>query len=318
MKCTRHLVVIASLFIWSCQSRQSDKEPVIVYHDKDTTSNYYLALHPQIEPKGLLVVLPGFSSLPADVLNETDLPAKSQSDGYLVVIPCLAERTFYTDSLSQDRLATLLQALSIKYNIPESRLILGGHSAGGNGALLYAERAFSEGQRDLMKPAAVFAVDPPMDMERLWQLFTYLDRINYNEVSSEEARYFLKRFQTELGGTPAEVPDRYRAISSFSRDAENGGGLQYLKDIPVRLYCDADLQWYIEERRLPVEYANVSDLSASIVQLLLLGNERAELINSPGKGHLTDGRRHPHAFSQLDANEFLIWANSLMRYGDNP
>lgn len=56
----------------------------------------------------------------------------------------------------------------------------------------------------------------------------------------------------------------------------------------------------------------MADLSALIVQLKLLGNKDAELITSLGKGYFADGRRHPHAFSQLDSDEFLEWVNKMI------
>jgi hypothetical protein len=61
-------------------------------------------------------------------------------------------------------------------------------------------------------------------------------------------------------------------ISAFYRDAPDGGNAKLLKSIPVRLYCDPDINWYIENRRTPIEHTNLADLTACIVQLKLLGN----------------------------------------------
>ena len=36
------------------------------------------------------------------------------------------------------------------------------------------------------------------------------------------------------------------------------------------------------------------------------------LITNIGKGYFPDGRRHPHAFSQLDSDEFLIWVDKYL------
>jgi hypothetical protein len=46
--------------------------------------------------------------------------------------------------------------------------------------------------------------------------------------------------------------------------------------------------------------------------LKLLGNNDAELVTNIGKGYSPDGRRHPHAFSQLNADEFLKWADNVL------
>jgi hypothetical protein len=307
-------VAIGVLALASCQHRSGKlPTPVSVYCSSDTSANYYMTLRPDSEPKGVLVILPGFSTTPSDFLAETDLPVVAQKDNYLVIIPYLDVNTFYTDSVSQERLRTLLLEVTAGHDILSGNLILGGHSAGGNGALLYTERALSDAAWEAVKPKAVFAVDPPLDMKRLWNMFSWLERIQFNATSSAEAGYFLNRFRTELGGTPYEVPDQYQRISSFYRDAIDGGAVRHLRDTPVRLYCDPDVQWYVNERRIPIELTNISDLSACIVQLRLMGNERAELMANPGRGIRPDGTRHPHAFSQLNPNEFLDWANELTR-----
>jgi hypothetical protein len=271
-----------------------------------------LALSPETRPKGLLVILPGFGTFPRQVLDETDLPVKAQNQGYCVVIPYLAAQTDCSDSLSQGRLIDLISEAIRKYSIPPNRLIIGGHSIGGNGALLYAERAFEGDNKKAIRPTLVFAVDSPLDMKRLWESFSYFKKINFSKTSVAEADYFLNRFRNTLGGSPSEKPEEYERISSFYRVAPNGGKARYLASVPMRLYCDPDIKWYIENRRTPIEHTNTADLSALIVQLKLLGNDHAELITSPGKGYLPDGRRHPHAFSQLDPDEFLDWVGKRL------
>jgi pimeloyl-ACP methyl ester carboxylesterase len=283
-----------------------------VFRTQDSTQNFYLALVPESTIKGLLVILPGFGGPPRDVLQETDLPVKARADGYLVIIPYLALVTNSSDSISQSRLTSLVPEVIKKYKVPTNKFIIGGHSLGGNGALLYTANAFKTDNVRIIKPRLVFGVDPPLDMKHLWESFKYFKKINFSETASNEADYFIKRFESELGGTPLERPNAYEKISSFYRDEQDGGNAKFLKSIPVRLYCDPDVNWYIENRRTPIERTNLADMTACIVQLRLLGNDAAELITNIGKGYFPDGRRHPHAFSQLDSDEFLIWVDKYL------
>lgn len=309
------ILIIASLIsIYSFGQTLTLSGQVVerVYRTSDTTQNFYLALVPEIQAKGLLVILPGFGTLPAQVFAETDLPTKARTAGYVVIIPYLAVETDCSDSLSQSRLTTLVPEVIEKYKTPKNRFIIGGHSIGGNGALLYAENAFRANNERVVKPNLVFGVDPPLDMKQLWENFVFYKKINFSQPAVDEADYFLERFKKQLGGSPSERPKAYEKISSFYRDAENGGNAKYLRSVPVRLYCDPDVNWYIENRRTPIERTNAADLTACIVQLKLLGNNDAELITNIGKGYFSDGRRHPHAFSQLDADEFLSWANKML------
>ncbi len=306
------VVLHGSLFSFGQKPTAFDPNVKTIYISNDTTQNFYLALEPEVNVKGLLVILAGFGGHPNEVLEETDLPEKARKDGYLVVIPYLSILSFYDDSLSQQRLTALIPEVINKYKIPNGRFIIGGHSAGGNGALLYAENAYRLNNKNVIKPNVVFGVDPPLDMKRLWNTFSYLDKIDFHKAATDESRYFLNRFRQQIGGTPSENPGQYEKISSFYRDAPNGGKIGYLKSVPIRLYCDPDIQWYIENRRESYEQLNASDLSACIVQLRLLGNNRAELITNIGKGYFPGGVRHPHGFSQLNADEFLLWANKVI------
>ncbi len=290
----------------------SGQEVERVFRTQDSTQNFYLALSPKSSIKGLLVILPGFGGGPSNVLQETDLPAKARMKGYLVVIPYLTVLTTYSDSISQNRLATLIPEVIKKYKVPNNDFIIGGHSIGGNGALLYAETAFRENDEKIIKPNLVFGVDPPLDMKRLWESLRFSKEINFSKTAVDEADYFIKRFETELRGTPFQQPEAYERISSYYRDAQDGGNAKFLTSIPVRLYCDPDINWYIDNRRTPIEHTNLADLTACIVQLKLLGNDDAELITNIGKGYFPDGRRHPHAFSQLDSDEFLKWADKKL------
>jgi len=122
----------------------------------------------------------------------------------------------------------------------------------------------------------------------------------------------LRRFKIMYGGSPAEHPEKYEEVSSFYPEAKDGGNAKYLAAIPVRLYCDPDINWIIENRRGSYEIINAADLSGCISQLKLLGNKNAEFVNCLGKGFKPDGTRHPHYFSMLDPEEFIVWANKLL------
>ncbi|RFS20117.1 hypothetical protein DVR12_20590 [Chitinophaga silvatica] len=286
----------------------------VVYRSKtDSLQNFYLSLLPAGVPKGLLLILPGFATTPSEILKETNLPQLASDSGYAVIIPLLVNyEVVDTLNLVQSRLQTLIPEVIGKYGIPPNRFILGGHSLGGHQALFYAEQAIKMNLPQVVKPNLVFGVDPPLDMKRLWTTFSYNRRINFSKVSVEESTYFMNQMEKLYGGKPAQKPAAYEQYSSFYRDAAEGGNIKYLRHIPVRLYCDPDINWVIENRRGAYEYMNASDLSAAISQLRLLGNQSAELMICLGKGYLPDGRRHPHAFSMLDANEFIVWINASL------
>jgi hypothetical protein len=193
-----------------------------------------------------------------------------------------------------------------KYQVPAGKLIIGGHSIGGHQAMMYAEKSMMPGAT-AVKPAAVFGVDPPLDMKHLY------NGSRRPNTKSLDAAYILASFNALYGGPPEKFPAVYEAASSFYRDAADGGNAQYLRNIPVHLYCDPDVNWFITERNTPVEWTNLADLSACIVTLRTLGNQQAQLVTNLGKGYRTDGSRYPHAISQVQTPEFLGWVAAVFK-----
>ncbi|NOT49877.1 MAG: hypothetical protein HOP10_01195 [Chitinophagaceae bacterium] len=273
-----------------------------------------MALRPDSSSKGLLIILGGFCTTPVEILEETELPDKACKAGYTVVMPYFLNDC---DSIDREniyikRLTGLLPGLIEKYKIPEQKFIIGGHSIGGLRALHYAEMACKNNTDSYLRPNLVFGVDPPLDLKRLWNSFEYGLKISFSKASSGESQEQLRRFKIMYGGSPEQVPGKYEEMSAYYADAKDGGNIKYLEKIPVRLYCDPDIRWWIDNRRARLEYLNITDLVGAISQLLLLGNKNAELITALGKGFWSNGQRHPHAFSILDADEFIGWINSFL------
>jgi hypothetical protein len=284
-----------------------------VFRNKlDSSNNFYLVLEPRIKSKGLILILPGYGSFPRSVIEGSDLPSKARKRGYIVVIPYLGEETFYLDSVAQHNLKTLIPEILSNYNIPSEKFILGGHSAGGNAALLYTSQAYQLMEEAFIKPIAAFGIDPPLDMKRFRNTVSHEIEINFRKNNVNGMKEFLKYFESLFGGPPSLQEDNYKKYSAYYRDAKDGGNTAYLKAVPIRLYCDPDVNWAIENLRVGYEHLNASDQSDCIAQLRLLGNENAELVINLGKGYFGT-TRHPHAMSQLDSKEFLLWIDRIIK-----
>ncbi len=283
-----------------------------VYTEKNgALETLYFTLIPEQPSKGLLVVLGGFS-YPQQTLTETNLPTKACAAGYTVLLPFLYRAdTVDRNNIFETRLELLIPEIIKKYNIPKNKFIIGGQSWAGHQAMLYAEKAYNPSYKSIVKPNAVFGVDPPLDLKRLYNGYVRAMTIDTTKRRNSEASMITNLFKNQFGGTPQQKPRAYEIASSFYRDAKDGGNIKFLKSIPVRLYADPDISWHITERNLPVEWTNLADVTASIVQLKLLGNKNAMFINCLGKG-FQEGKRHPHGFTMLDADEFIIWADEVL------
>lgn len=304
-------LLILILLFFSLQTSAQQKIDTVFTEKNGAIETLYFVLIPEQPSKGLLVVLGGFS-YPQQTLEETNLPTKACAAGYTVLLPFLYRAdTVDRNNIFETRLELLIPEIIKKYNIPKNKFIIGGQSWAGHQAMLYAEKAYNPNYKSIIKPNAVFGVDPPLDLKRLYNGYVRAMTIDTAKRRNSEASMITTLFKNQFGGTPLQKPKAYEMASSFYRDAKDGGNIKFLKSLPVRLYADPDISWHINERNSPVEWTNLADVTASIVQLKLLGNKNAEFINCLGKG-FQEGKRHPHGFTMLDADEFILWADKVL------
>jgi hypothetical protein len=88
----------------------------------------------------------------------------------------------------------------------------------------------------------------------------------------------------------------------------DGGNAKFLKETPIRVYCDVDPIWWMNNRGVDMYDMNALDQSAMILLLNEMGNKNAEFINAYGKGYRLEGNRHPHSWSILEPEGLIKWA----------
>jgi hypothetical protein len=171
----------------------------------DTTKNYYVTVFPVDKIKGSIILLPGFGELPKQTLVEWDFHKYAAKAGYLTIIPALGDWSFfYMDDSSQERLKQFIDEVFKKYNLNENSFFIGGASLGGTMALQYAQRAFAD-KSTLKKPIAVFALDPPLDIERLYNCMMTTNRPTKNPISVQEDNYVTNRIEQEFKTNPKQI-----------------------------------------------------------------------------------------------------------------
>lgn len=269
---------------------------------------YYYAIRPKKNPMGALVLLPSLYEQPEQVLSSNSALIKlAHERDFLVIIPSI-NANFSLEKAPLDFLNNVFSDATAKYHCPETNFIVGGFSLGGMNSLRYTELAFENKSVTVIKPLAVFAVDPPVDFVNLYN--RELVQLAKDSTYSE-AKLVLDGFHKAIG-TPTANYDQFVRHSVYSRAEDDGGNIKYLRDVPVRTYCDPDINWWLENRNFSYYDINAPDLSAMILQLKELGNTNAEFINALGKGYRLDGRRHPHSWSLIDPDECMSWILSIM------
>jgi len=109
-------------------------------------------------------------------------------------------------------------------------------------------------------------------------------------------------------GDPVRNVDIYNKLTPFNSSLSESGNEKFLRNTPVRVYEDIDVEWQLQNRRRSLYDSNALDASELINRLLLSGNERAEFMTAKQPGYRSSGLRHPHSWSIVDEVELIQWA----------
>ena len=300
------IILTFSLFAIDCNGQKvSNLKIEKVFHDKtDTTKNCYTIIYPAKLPlTGYLFLVPGFGETAENVLQQTDLPKKLAQNGILTIIPTFQDGvlSFGVDSLSQQTFDRILKDVTSKHKLVNQNFYVGGFSIGGSSAIKYAENAE-------IKPTAIFAIDPPLDFERFYNSAKRDIRLSKDIEANEENVYMVDRLEKETGGSPTTNLAEYYNISPYSFSDTTQRAIKKLAKIPLRIYTEPDINWWLKERGADFTSMNATECSTMINEVNRLGNQNAELITSQNKGYRKpDNRRHPHSWSIVDNDELIKW-----------
>lgn len=282
----------------------------------DSTSGYYLAIEPQSYREGdsiksVLVLLSGFSQQAESIFPETKLPNVAYANNMLTV--CFAAGyKVCLDSATRNNMDAMLRDVVRRYKVDPANFVFGGFSAGGNIALRYVELSKQYPARSPVNPKGVFMVDAPLDVFVIWQSMELTIEAHFSDAAVQEAEEALYRMKKQFG-VPKEHTAVYAKLTPFSMDEQYGHNENYLKNTAVRTYHDVDIAWRLINRRQSVHNSNYEVAAELINRLLILGNDKAEFIQSQRKGYRSNGMRHPHSWSIVDEDECIQWIKSLYK-----
>ena len=286
-----------------------DDHTDLYVNDRNQKDLFYYSLIPKGPIKGVIVLLPGTWDRVEYVLSSNKEICQHAFDNNLAVLALSVNQRL---TLNDEVLSFLNRSLSDaiqKYNLPKDRFIIGGFSMGGLFSIRYTELSVQDRAKTIVKPIAVYSVDGPTDLEQMYQVFeTALEK----SPNKTEPTYALNEFKKHIGGTPKTHRDNYIYFSTYSHSEKDGGNAKYLKDIPVRIYNDVDVTWWLENRNTDLYGMNALDQSAMINHLRGIGNNKAEFINAFGRGYRLDGTRHPHSWSIVDPSNFMVWVLHIL------
>ena len=267
------------------------------YKDKAESKTFtYYVMQPQSKVNGVLILLPASGEKPQSVFNKTTLPQLLAQKGYLTIIPEL-HNTLFADQQTITQLNQIFKTQSQKYSI--SNFIIGGLSSGGAIAVGYAEYLLATDTQTMLK--GIFSIDSPLDLSRIYA--SAKRKINYRcqGLIMKEGYSIKNTLDNILGGSPEAKPEQYLKYSSYSANEEDGGNAKFLKNIPIRLYSEPDLDFVRNTYCSDLEFNDINafDLENLNKFLLRIGNKNSQYIATKGKGF--------HSWNIVDAVDCTDW-----------
>lgn len=193
------------------------------------------------------------------------------------------------------------------HNLSEKPKFLAGMSLAGTMALRYSEYCFLDKSTCGFLPDAIAICDAPLDMVRMWHEQQQAIANNYHPNAVGEARWVLHYLEKNLGGSPDEALERYIAYSPFVYIDKNKTKIELFKHVPIRMYHEPDIEWWIKNRGKDYNTINSIDLAGFYNYLRQAGNTEAELITSHNKRKDYHNGSSPHTWTIVDNKELLEW-----------
>lgn len=279
----------------------SQKPEKITFKD---TENFYYKILPEGKPVGMIIVLPGGGETPEKVMDQIYLDELAFEKNLIVLFPGFEDGNF-TMTIEQKFLDRIAKDVVEKHKISKNNIAIGGLSYGGMLGIKYAEMSVRD-KNTYFTPSAVFALDPPLDYEKMYyQLNRDIER-NFSEAAVNEAKYFSKEMVDAIG-YPDKNKGNYIKESMFLYSEKDGGNAKYLMNIPLLIYTEPGIMWQMNNRGRDLYDTNCISITAMINLLKLKGHKNADLVIVNDRGIRPEGFRHPHSWSIMDSEECLNW-----------
>jgi len=270
----------------------------------------YLTVEPKSQNiQGVLVLVAGFGEPAENIFTETKLHHVAYKNNILTV-GFGAGPKLYADSLVRAQLTAVFKDVLKTHKVKPQNFVLGGFSAGGAVVLRYTELCNEFPDRYPISPRGVFLVDSPIDIFTTWNMLEENLKNNYSQVAVNEAKSAMDIIRNDHG-VPRENVKTYAELSPFCMDRSYGQHEKFLKNTAVRTYHDVDIAWRLLNRNQTVHNSNYEVTAELINRLLLMGNTRAEFMQSFKTGYRANGQRHPHSWSIVDEAECIAWMKKL-------
>jgi len=318
------LILLSITFFISCTSKKKEKD------NHRVVKNYIQLKGSQVlsevdsisiplSKQGYILHLPESKPIATVIFPGSTLDTTRNIGEYAIIKPALAKNMavlFVSTGKAIEFLFTdkdikiidmLVEDALEKHKLKNIPIFLAGMSLGGTMALRYSEYCLLNKSQININPKAVAICDAPLDMVRMWHEQEQALKNNFHPNAVGEARWVLYYLEKHLGGSPNKSMKDYIDYSPFVYSDENRTKIKLFKHLPIRMYHEPDIEWWIKNRAKDYNTINSIDLAGFYNYLRQAGNMEVELITSNNKRKDFNKGSSPHTWTIVDNEELITW-----------
>lgn len=319
------LILLLFSFVASCtQKKLQDNKHLVIENYIQLEGNQILSESDSItiplSKQGYTLYLPETEPIATIVFpSGSALDTTKNIDEYAIIKPALAKNMAVLfvstgkviEFLFTDKDINIIDSLVGdalgKYELKSKPIFLAGMSLGGTMAMRYSEYCFLNKSASGLKPKAIAICDAPLDMVRMWHEQEQAINNNFHPNAVGEARWVLHYLKKHLGGSPNQSMGAYIDYSPFTYKNENSSKIDLFKHVPIRMYHEPDIKWWVENRGKDYNTINSIDLAGFYNYLRQAGNMDVELITTHNKRQDYEKASSPHTWTIVDDEELVDW-----------
>lgn len=282
-------LLFTALTLLHCKSQTSEKKDYSITKSENE--------------KAVLILFPCFPCDKINTKSEAKFLDKIEDDGITTILLDYNQK-LYLDEIEKQNLAKKLNAILLENKITNSNVFIGGFSSGGNLSLLISNHLIKT--QNHIQPKGIFLVDPPLDLEEVYNSAKKDIQLNKNTEAVEEGKFLVNLLEQNLGNPQTNIK-KYKIASPYLISQNSINNIDHLQNIKVRFYSEPDLKWQSENKDRKYEDLNAHKVEKTWEAIKNLGNTKADFIKTENLGIRANGQRHPHSWSIVQKQELLKW-----------
>ncbi len=247
-----------------------------------------------------LFVITGFGENPDSIVVKYSLFRSLLTGGYDLAFVSI-EKDNQTLYARQDEVNKAIRQIgAFIENVKDSgkTFSLLGFSIGGSACLKILSDSLFCKQR---KISSCVVIDPPLDLERLFNSLARQSKYSSNDVSKSESQFLLDFFRIRYKYSPATNPDSFWRSSIISLNDTVYYNFRSIRNKNLLIFTNNDTTWQrVHRDRLPGEL-NISDCIRFYNAIKATNNVRLIVTNSK------DPSKNPHSWDNVDLPALINW-----------